>query len=900
MRLLHLLLLLILAGQTLAQQPPPLPQRQVSGVVRDSSGAVDIPQASVLLITPADTLSAVTNGDGIFVFEAVKSAEFTIVVRHMGYQPFLQRYLMNDTKPRLTLAPVLLHTAMQALSGVTIKGKTGPQMLGDTVQFWADDYIVRDYARLEELVKKLEGVSVDKDGNVLFMGQLVKKAMFNGIRYFGGDVKQLLKELPANIVERIQIIDDYGDQANAAGIKTGASTKSINIVSKKDKSVANLYDVTAEANLDARYNGHGYIKHIDGVHQLEVQGGAEKMPAGIIAGPPVGTISKTNAMQFTAGPAAGISGGRRQNAYGIFTYKNQFRQFLTYELYYNLQHKDNLELKDVVQQEYFPAGTLTTTTHQSATQRQTQHDGKGIFNAKLSANAQLNTTIGFKYSSDEQERNSNAVQAGLLHQGSLQHGTQSASRPALDLDLLYIQRFNHSKTTLTAGLCLLNAKDCREKNDEGAITSPDSSYHVLSEVNSRPRGYLAALTFTHPFNDRTTLQLKGDWQFRQVDYQQQFYNKLSAPQRVDSLSAGFTYTTIDNPIVAALKQRIGGKSILTAGLRLQQTWMKNLQARHRAKLFPELLYEYSNGMRTQFSFRYNGNAILPGMEEVLPMPDVSNPLNTVKGNPDLNPAAVHQFQARLARFLLRADLFFSVTAMYALTAGKVTPDITFHQNGSVMSRTTGFTNVNGDTKMQLYYNLTKSFTYRSLSLKLDGQLSRNRMMYLSQQVVNSTTSLMNNNALTAALTPWRWLDLQAAAGVDWSHGSDFAALNSTRSRFNLCGTIYLTPEWLIGFDVSKKLERSSDAALNRSPLIVGLNMEKRLFPRKNGVISFLVMDLLRQDRAVSRQLLFNGYRDIPTAQNSRYFLLQFSWSPQRWTGGRNAGKARRNDGSFVD
>ncbi|SHM78101.1 Carboxypeptidase regulatory-like domain-containing protein [Chitinophaga jiangningensis] len=890
---------------TAAQQPPPLAIRQVSGVVRDSSGAVDVPQASVLLITLTDTLLVLTNEDGIFVFESVTSAEFTIVVQHLGYRPFMQRYMMNDTKARITLAPILLHAQLQTLAGVTIKGKVGPQLLGDTVQFWADDYIVRDYARLEELIRKLEGVNVDREGNVQFMGQMVKKAMFNGIRYFGGDVKQLLKELPANIVERIQIIDDYGDQANAAGIKSGEATKTINIVSKKDKSVANLYEIAASSNFDTRYNGQGYIKKIDGFNQLEVQAGAARSPAGVLTGAPVGTISKMNAMLAPAGGQPGVSDGYHQNAFGILTYKNKWKDFLTYELYYNLQRKDQLEIKDLLQQEYFSTGGLLTSSNTDISQQQTKHDLKGVFNTKLSDHSQLNTTIGFRHANESLSSSSNARQDGLLHNSSSLLGLQTATAPALDIDLLYIRKFARSKSILTADFHLLNEKEQQRKTDDGTVTSwhdplpeQDSTYRVQLEERSSPENYLSTLTYTLPFNTRTSLQLRSDLQVRRVMYDQQFYNLLATQQRIDSLSSRFLYRTVEHPLLATVKRAIGQKSNLTAGLRLQQSWINS--AVYTARLFPDILYEYANGMRTQWSFRYNGNTVLPRLAEVMPIPDVSNPLNTVTGNPGLRPAVVDQFQARFARFMMRPEIFMSVTALYARTSNKVTPDITFSVNGNTMRRTTGFANVDGETKMMVYYNLTKTISYHSLSLKLDGQLLRNRMIYLTDHVADHTITMMNLNTFTATLTPWQWLDFNFASGLEWNRGNRFAALNSTRARFNIYGTAYLTPEWLVGFDISKKLEHSSDNALNRSPLVVGLNMEKRIFRQKNGVISVVVMDLLRQDNAVARQLLMNGYRDIPSSHNSRYFLLQFSWSPQRWTGGRNAGKVRRNDGSFVN
>ena len=92
---------------------------------------------------------------------------------------------------------------------------------------------VKEGAVVEDLLKKLPGVTVDKDGNVTAQGKAVSRVKVNGKDFFGGDVKTATKELPANIVDKIQVIDDYGDQATVSGIKDGDPDKIINIEIKK-------------------------------------------------------------------------------------------------------------------------------------------------------------------------------------------------------------------------------------------------------------------------------------------------------------------------------------------------------------------------------------------------------------------------------------------------------------------------------------------------------------------------------------------------------------------------------------------------------------------------------------------------------------------------------------------
>src|SRR5205085_3632264 len=110
----------------------------------------------------------------------------------------------------------------------------------DTVQFDAKAYKVREGAPVEDVIKKLPGVTVDKDGNIETQGKKVARVRVNGKDFFGGDVQTATQNLPADVIENIQIIDDYGDQANLTGVKNGEPEKIININTQKNKNKGNF------------------------------------------------------------------------------------------------------------------------------------------------------------------------------------------------------------------------------------------------------------------------------------------------------------------------------------------------------------------------------------------------------------------------------------------------------------------------------------------------------------------------------------------------------------------------------------------------------------------------------------------------------------------------------------
>jgi hypothetical protein len=193
-------------------QKGPLPFREVYGVVKDTAGK-KLEGATIKLISATDSIVTSTGPTGKFRFGKVKSATFVITVTSVGFQTVVRKMLNNDESRSLELDAFVLKPQQHMLGEVVINGEPSVTYKTDTVEYRASDYKVRPNATVDELIKKMEGVEVAKDGTVTHQGQAVVKARLNGKDYIGGDVAQAIKNLPADIVDKVQIIDDYGDQA---------------------------------------------------------------------------------------------------------------------------------------------------------------------------------------------------------------------------------------------------------------------------------------------------------------------------------------------------------------------------------------------------------------------------------------------------------------------------------------------------------------------------------------------------------------------------------------------------------------------------------------------------------------------------------------------------------------
>ncbi|MFD2147010.1 carboxypeptidase-like regulatory domain-containing protein [Mucilaginibacter antarcticus] len=171
--LLVALIFITLSGKLFAQQPvppPPLPFREVSGVVKDEKGET-VPGATITLKSVSDTINTSSNEDGIFVFKNVKKAAFNLTVTNMGSETFLKKYLNSDVAKKLVLDPITLKPSSNQLNEVKINGTPSIVYKTDTVEYRASDYKVRENSTVDELLKKMEGMEVGTDGSLVHQGK---------------------------------------------------------------------------------------------------------------------------------------------------------------------------------------------------------------------------------------------------------------------------------------------------------------------------------------------------------------------------------------------------------------------------------------------------------------------------------------------------------------------------------------------------------------------------------------------------------------------------------------------------------------------------------------------------------------------------------------------------------
>ncbi len=216
--------------------------QQVSGSVKgklmDTAGKQPLTQATVSAVSMKDSsLSnfSLSNKLGQFEIKDLDPGDYKLIISHAGYETTKKTFSVTASQKDVDLGTLIISKEYKLLQGVTVINDAPITIKEDTVQFKADAFKTKPNATVEDLLKKIPGVQVDKTGNVTAQGEQVQKVYVDGKEFFGTDPKLATKNLTADMVESVQVFDDMSDQAKFTKIDDGSKQKALNIKLKKDK-----------------------------------------------------------------------------------------------------------------------------------------------------------------------------------------------------------------------------------------------------------------------------------------------------------------------------------------------------------------------------------------------------------------------------------------------------------------------------------------------------------------------------------------------------------------------------------------------------------------------------------------------------------------------------------------
>ena len=917
-----------------ATLPPPILQREISGIVKDTLD-VGIPGVTIRLTSEKDTLIIASNSDGIFVFKNVKSATYTLSLSMMSFKPLIAKYKKNDAIARIVMDPIILKSQSNTLNEVIVNGTPSITYKTDTVEYKASDYIVRESATVDELLKKMEGMEVATDGTVTHQGTSVAKAKINGKIYLGGDVTTAIQNLPAEIVEKIQIVDDYGDQAARTGIKDGDPEKILNIVTRADKSVGNTARLAAGAGNNERYEGSVFATRLNANQTIGVNARLNNTVNGVANSGSNNSGGANGGRQggngggnnSGGGNATGGTGGVTNNGNTSFSYRDKLNKKIEINTNYRYNFNNTTATNSSLSQIFSTRGTTFSSNESLNTNNGKTHNLNFELEANLDSNNFLRINPTLTYSSSANGSQSSSMQSGLIHQDQTGKNSSKNQRPDVGFTVFYQHIFKKPRRNLSLQISLNDSKQesDQERNsniiyyrDASSIVLKDSLIHRLVERENLTKNYRASITFAEPLSINTQLEFNG-----QINYNgygntatTSNINIGGINQLVDSLSNIYDYSFTQSRL--ALNYRFGvtntSKFKFSLGLTavpavLTGTKVSLGTSTHRTSfnLIPIARFQYQWSKQHSVKINYAGNANEPTFDQIQPVRDVSNPQNPIIGNPNLKVTFNHSISTNYDNYIANSKLNYSVNMNATFTENAVVRNIVqISDSYNSLKNETRYVNIAGVYRLNGNYSISKQLNSRKYNLSLSGNILHNHGVSMSNNTENITTTWNFSERFGPRINPNEWLEINPNVSYSFTKSNNTlpSSIDSRTNTlaFNIDGKIYMWKTLIFGYSASKNYVSGINANVTNNPFVINSYLEKEFWKRR-ATFTFQAFDVLNQNNFVNRNITDNGITDTKSNALSRYFMLRLGVRLQKWSGvkPRNGRQMiRKGDGSFIE
>ncbi len=245
----------------------------VKGRLLDSTAKQSLKDASICILDATDStieISMLAKEDGSFEFTQVPLGNYLIRFSFQGYQTLYKNLTLSMEKIAVNFNVIYLQTDAANLGEVVVTSTPPITVKKDTLEFNAGSFKTKPNSVVEDLLKKLPGVLVDNDGNINAQGEQVARILVDGKRFFGNDPKMATKNLPPDVVDKIQVYDAQSDQSAFSGFDDGTRIKTINIITKKDKRKGVFGRFIAGYGDQGRYDASANFNYFNGNQKITV------------------------------------------------------------------------------------------------------------------------------------------------------------------------------------------------------------------------------------------------------------------------------------------------------------------------------------------------------------------------------------------------------------------------------------------------------------------------------------------------------------------------------------------------------------------------------------------------------------------------------------------------------
>src|SRR5579871_859230 len=894
----------------------------ISGSIIDSSEKKNLTNSAVLILRKSDSvLTGFTRTDkqGNFSLKNLPSGKFIILITYPKYADYIDTIAIADSS-EIKLGNISLTQKAQLLKEVVIRQQIASiKIKGDTTEYKADSFRVQPNATVEDLLKKLPGIQVDKNGSITAQGEKVQKVLVDGEEFFGDDPTLVTQNLRADMVDKVQVYDKKSDQAAFTGIDDGKTQKTINLKLKDGKKNGYFGKVNASAGTNGYHDNQLMFNYFKNKEKFAFYG--------IVSNTGTSGLNWRDQNNYGSNPFAGadfddngdgffiIGGGGDELDSWDGRYNGQgYPLVQTGGLHYNDKwndDKENVNLNYKMLQLNVNGGSNTNSQF-ILPDTFYYNNSKQLFNNRILRNRlngmyelKIDSTSSIKITADggTDHKNTNSIDSSearasdssLVNQGYNKTTTVDDKR-TVNSSLLYKKKLKKKGRTLSFSL----TENYTSNNSTGYLYADNNFFldgnlsqsQITDQYKTNHTENLlldSKLTYTEPLSKISALTFNYGVIVNNSNSALSSFNKDNTGKysQLDSVySNDYTFNIFTqrggvnyNFFGKKLKFNFGTNAGFT-NFNQTNEQTDSLAKRNFVNWYPQasLRYQFSNFR--SISLRYNGNTQQPNIQQIQPVATNKDPLNITIGNPNLKPAFANRVTLYFNDFKVLSDRSIWLYATYGFPQNSISSSYYVDSFGRRVNQAI---NLNGDRDFST--NLDYGFKIKKIDLRFgfNGAYSYNRNLSVVNNVLNATNS--NNMTLGWSVSKYKEKKYEFNLRFNATHTSSQSSVQENiQTKY---WTFDINPNFDIFLPLKFQIHSDCDFNIRQKTPVFNTNTNvilwngwigKKFLKNDALLIKIIGNDLLDQNKGFSRSVNSNFITQNTYSTIRRYFLLGITWN----------------------
>lgn len=890
----------------------------LSGKIGETLEVKGVKNAVVALLNPKDsTFEKFTRSteNGSYELKDIPEGDYIFMVMHPNFADYVEDIKVQGENQKMSVVNLIQKSKL--LAEVILKSGSPMRIKGDTTIYTADSFNVSANANVEELLKKLPGIQVDKDGKIKAMGEAVQKVLVDGEEFFGDDPGMAVKNLRADAVKEVQVFDKKSDQAEFTGIDDGNTQKTINLKLKENKKNGFFGKADVSGGLsdkiNNRFNNNLLFSTFKGKRKLSAfvlngntgQDGLSWEDADKYGGNDGSFSMSDDGMMYTYGgtsdnePYVNTENGFITNLNAGIQYSNKWKDKTTLNFSPKYNGQDYYNTMDNFRQT--TVGDSVLFDNASAVTKVNRYNFKtsGILDIKIDSSNSLKLTVGgnFYHTESEENRNSKTTgDFGTLKNTSNRLLNSTSEKQSFSSSLLFKHKFKKDRRTLSVNanwnLLKTDGNNYIKSQNQGYVDGLPSFLIDLNQYKdniSSTTNFSSKAVYTEPLSKNYSIELAQEVSFNSGSNDQITYTYSPITGKydsvVDSLTNDFSQSvTTNKPSVkinyATKKLKFNfGSGFGFTHFKLTDNTIGKDYIRDFTNFYPSASLNYSYKTSASYRINYNGYTTQPSINQLQPLRNNDDYYNQYIGNPNLKTSFTNSLNISHHSYDFLKDRW-----MYqSLNVRLVNNSITNNKTINLDSGKTTIQPINTDGNLSVNFWGGTGFKLKKSKLRID--LNPNAGYSRFAEFINNKKNYANNLRAGMSASVSKSVDKKydITLSDNYSYNSNKLSQQSKPQHYqtnnlSLDATVYYKKVWSISTDYNfYSREKTPQFNTNLNSHIWNAKLQKT-FHNNEFTAYFKVRDILKQDIGIDRSFYGNTLTETRNDRLQRYWLVGFTWN----------------------